>query len=279
MSVKIVLDSGGDVPKELVDKYDLEIVPLKIRFGSKEFVDTKNLTTDEFWEYCSSSPDFPQTSAPSAGDFEAAYLSAKENGFDEVVCITLSSKLSATYQSAVLAAKSVQSEIAVEVIDSQFATFAIGTMAINASKEAAKGSNAQEISALVRSQILHTHAFGALDTLENLKKGGRIGSAAAFFGSLLSFKPIIDVQDGVIEAESKQRTRSKALNYLIQKTLSYGSITDLAVIHANAPDVSEFVDRLKSETGISDITVSQIGPVIGSHAGPRTMGVTLRTLD
>lgn len=278
MSVKVVVDSGGDIPPDLVTQHGIEVVPLKIRFGNREYVDTKDLTTDQFWELCETSKDFPQTAAPSAGDFETAFLKAKQDGFDEVVCITLSSDLSATYQSATLASKALGNELKIEVIDSRLATFAMGNLAIASSIEASKGSNAVDIAALVRSRIPNIHAYGALDTLDNLRKGGRIGKAAALFGSLLSFKPIISVHDGVIEADSKQRTRGKALNYLVEKVVSYGEITDLAIIHANAPDVAEFAERLKSATGMGDLVVAKIGPVIGTHAGPRTMGITFRTL-
>ncbi|MDA8271387.1 MAG: DegV family protein [Actinomycetota bacterium] len=279
MSVKVVVDSGADIPSELVTKHGIEIVPLKIRFGDREYVDTKDLTTDQFWELCETSKEFPQTAAPSSGDFETAFLKAKADGFDEVVCITLSSDLSATFQAATLAANNLQNEIKIELIDSRLATFAIGNLAIASSIEAVKGTNAEQISALVRSRIPFVHAFGALDTLENLRKGGRIGKATALFGSLLSFKPIIDVRNGIIEGESKQRTRGKALNYLIEKTVSYGAITDLAIIHANAPDVESFAEQLKTATKIQDLIVAKIGPVIGTHAGPRTMGVTFRTLE
>ncbi len=278
MSVKVVVDSGGDIPHDLVIQHGIEIVPLKIRFGNREYVDTKDLTTDQFWELCETSKDFPQTAAPSSGDFETAFRQAKEDGFDEVVCITLSSDLSATYQSATLASRALGDELNIEVIDSRLATFAMGNLAIASSIEAKKGTNAEDIAALVRSRIPYIHAYGALDTLDNLRKGGRIGKAAALFGSLLSFKPIISVHDGVIEADSKQRTRGKALNYLVEKVESYGAITDLTIIHANAPDVAEFADRLKSATGIGDLIVAKIGPVIGTHAGPRTMGITFRTL-
>lgn len=278
MSVKVVVDSGGDIPHDLAMQHGIEIVPLKIRFGNREYVDTKDLTTDQFWELCETSKDFPQTAAPSSGDFETAFRQAKEDGFDEIVCITLSSDLSATYQSATLASKALGNELKIEVIDSRLATFAMGNLAIASSIEASKGSNADDIAALVRSRIPYIHAYGALDTLDNLRKGGRIGKAAALFGSLLSFKPIISVHDGVIEADSKQRTRGKALNYLVEKVVSYGAITDLAIIHANAPDVAEFAERLKSATGIGDLVVAKIGPVIGTHAGPRTMGITFRTL-
>lgn len=279
MSVKVVVDSGADIPRDLVAEHGIEIVPLKIRFGDKEYVDFRELSTDQFWELCEASDDLPQTAAPSSGDFESAFRQALSEGHDEVICITLSSDLSATFQAARLAKEAMEESVNIELIDSRLATFAMGNLAITASIESKKGSNAAAIADLIRSRIPQVHAFGALDTLDNLRKGGRIGKAAALFGSLLSFKPIIDVRNGVIEADSKQRTRGKALNYLIEKVLSYGAITDLAIIHANAPDVDEFADRLRNATGIHDLVVAKIGPVIGTHAGPRTMGVTFRTLS
>lgn len=278
MSIKVVIDSGGDIPSDLLSTYEIEIVPLKIRFGTEEFIDTKDLTTEQFWEKCHTSKDLPQTSAPSAGDFEKAFLKARADGHQSVVCITLSSNLSATYQSAKIAAETVRDQISVELIDSRLATFAMGSLAIAAAVAAKNGSSPTEIASMLRARIPLIHAFGALDTLENLRKGGRIGTAAAFFGSLLSFKPIIDIRDGVIEADSKQRTRGKALEYLVNKVLKYGEIADLAIIHANAPDILDFTAKLKKATGINEITISQIGPVIGTHAGPRTMGVTFRTI-
>ncbi len=279
MSVKVVVDSGSDIPRDLVLEHSLEIVPLKIRFGEREYVDTKDLTTDQFWDLCETSKELPQTAAPSSGDFETAFNNALAEGFDQIVCITLSSDLSATYQAATLAAKSFENDLKIEVIDSRLATFAMGNLAITSAIEAKKGSSAAEIASLVHARIPYVHALGALDTLDNLRKGGRIGKAAALFGSLLSFKPIIDVRNGIIEADSKQRTRSKALNYLIEKVVGYGAITDLAIIHANAPDVDEFAEKLKDATGVDDLKIAKIGAVIGTHAGPRTMGVTFRTLS
>ncbi len=279
MSVKVVVDSGSDIPRDLVLEHSLEIVPLKIRFGEREYVDTKDLTTDQFWDLCETSKELPQTAAPSSGDFETAFNNALDEGFDQIVCITLSSDLSATYQAATLAAKTFENDLKIEVIDSRLATFAMGNLAITSAIEAKKGSSAAEIASLVHARIPYVHALGALDTLDNLRKGGRIGKAAALFGSLLSFKPIIDVRNGIIEADSKQRTRSKALNYLIEKVVGYGAITDLAIIHANAPDVDEFAEKLKDATGVDDLKIAKIGAVIGTHAGPRTMGVTFRTLS
>lgn len=279
MSVKIVVDSGGDIPPELVSRYDLEVVPLKIRFGDQEFLDGKELSVDRFWEMCESSPELPQTSAPSSGDFQSAFERAAHAGHDQVVCITLSSNLSATHQSAMIAADSFGNDLAIEVIDSRLATFAMGNLAIIAAKEAAAGYGAAEIATRIRELIPTVRAFGALDTLEYLRKGGRIGKAAAVFGSMLSFKPIIDVRNGVVEPDSKQRTRSKAMAYLLEKARSLGPVTDVAVIHANAPDVDEFAAELRKVTGTLDLVVAKIGPVIGTHAGPRTIGITLRTLD
>jgi len=279
VSVKVVVDSGSDIPRDLVLEHSLEVVPLKIRFGEREYVDTKDLTTDQFWDLCETSKELPQTAAPSSGDFETAFNNARDEGFDQIVCITLSSDLSATYQAATLAAKTFENDLKIEVIDSRLATFAMGNLAITSAIEAKKGSSAAEIASLVHARIPYVHALGALDTLDNLRKGGRIGKAAALFGSLLSFKPIIAVRNGIIEADSKQRTRSKALGYLIEKVVGYGAITDLAIIHANAPDVDEFAEKLKDATGIDDLKIAKIGAVIGTHAGPRTMGVTFRTLS
>jgi DegV family protein with EDD domain len=274
--IRIVTDSSCDIPPALEAQHEITIVPLTIRFGDEEFVDRRDLTPKEFWARCASSAVLPETAAPSPGAFEEAYRKAKADGCDGVVCVTLSAGLSATFQAAELAAKSVGDEIPVRVIDSRTLTMGLGNLCLSAARVAEEGKDIDEVAAAVESRIPTTRTYAALDTLENLKKGGRIGGAQAMLGSMLSIKPIIDVTGGKVEQESKQRTRSKSLRYLADKVREQPGVENLAVMHGDAPDVEEMLDLLGAVYPRDKIVVGDLGAVIGAHGGPRTMGITFQ---
>jgi DegV family protein with EDD domain len=275
-TVRIVTDSACDLPQALADELGIEIVPLTIRFGSEEFVDRRDLTPKQFWERCKASPVLPETAAPPPGLFEAAYRKLAAEGATGIVCVSLSSALSATMQSAQLAAQSVRDEIRVEVVDSRSVTLGLGMIAVAVARLGRDGASIDEVAERARSLAERTHVWGALDTLENLKKGGRIGNAKALLASVLSIKPIIEVRDGKVEEGGKQRTRARALAFLREKVLAKGDVENVAVVSADAPDTDAFVAELqksRSET----IVVGSIGAVIGSHAGAGTIGVVFQT--
>jgi DegV family protein with EDD domain len=272
--VRVVTDSSCDLPADLVSQLGIEIVPLTIRFGDEEFVDRDDLTPGEFWARCAASPQLPETAAPSPGQFEDAFRRAVEGGATGIVCINLSSKLSATIQSAQIAAKAVEGQIPVRIVDSLSATIGIGMMAIEAARRSADGADVEQVAAAAEDLVPRTRIYGALDTLENLKKGGRIGGAQALLGSMLSIKPVIQVLHGEVEQESKQRTRSRALRYLVDKVRDHGTVENLAVMHGDAPDLEQFLDMLSPLYPRDDIIIGDIGAVIGTHAGPRVIGVT-----
>jgi DegV family protein with EDD domain len=274
--VRIVTDSSCDLPPELEREHDILIVPLTIRFGAEEFVDRRDLTAAEFWRRCASSPVLPETAAPSPGAFEEAFRRAAADGADGVVCINLSAALSATYQAAELAAKEVAATVPVRVIDSRTLTMGLGNLCLSAARVAAEGAGVDDVAASVEQRIPLTRTYAALDTLENLKKGGRIGGATAMLGSMLSIKPIIDVTGGKVEQESRQRTRSKSLRYLADKVREHPSVENLAVMHGDAPDVDEMLDLLGPIYPRDEIVVGDLGAVIGAHGGPRTMGITFQ---
>ena len=276
MGVRVVTDSACDLPDDLVTKLGIEIVPLTIRFGNEELVDRQELTTDDFWRRLGESPVLPETSAPSAGAFEETFRALAKDGADGIVCINLSSKLSATMQAAQVAAKAVQDECPVEVIDSLHVSMGLGNLCIAAAQSAAAGESLDSIVAKVHDQRDRTKLYGTLDTLEFLKKGGRIGNARALLGSMLAIKPVVEVKDGVVEEAGKVRTRSKALRLLVEK-VKEGPVENVAVLHGQAPDLDELLDMLDPLVGRDEIVVGQIGPVIGTHAGPRVIGVTFQT--
>ena len=272
MGVRIVSDSACDLPPALCEELGIEIVPLTIRFGADELVDRVELTTEAFWERLAHSKVLPETAAPSVGAFESAFRSLHENGADAIVCINLSSRMSATMQSAQIAAKSLEDVCPVEVIDSKSASMGIGMLCIEAAARAREGADLETVVAAVERARDRARLLFTVDTLEYLRKGGRIGGAQAMLGSMLSIKPVITVQDGAVEPVGKVRTRSKALRFIVDR-VKERPVESLCVLHAQAPDVADFIAMLEPIVP-TDIVVGEIGPVVGVHAGPATIGVT-----
>jgi DegV family protein with EDD domain len=271
-SVRLVTDSACDLPQSVADELGIEIVPLTIRIGGEEFVDRRDLTPAEFWARCAASPVLPETAAPAPGQFEAVYRKLAAEGARGIVTVSLSGALSATMQSAELAARAVADEIPVIVVDSNSVTLGLGILATATARAAQEGRPLEEVAAHARDLAARTRVWGALDTLENLKKGGRIGGAKAMLASVLSIKPIVEVRNGKVEEGGKQRTRSRALAFLVDKLRSYGEVDDLAVLQADCDDVDEFVAMLRPHHA-GEIVVGDIGPVVGSHTGRGTIGI------
>lgn len=272
MTIRIVTDSACDLPQQLVDQHRITIVPLSIRFGDKEYIDRKDLTKEQFWQMCSSSPVLPETAAPSPGQFETEFRRLKQEGATGIVVVSLSSDLSATIQSAELAARALAGEIDVRIVDSRSASIGEGITAVACAKKAAAGASIDEVVALGKQLAEKSKVWGALDTLENLKKGGRIGGAKAMLASALSIKPIIEVRGGKVEEGGKQRTRSKALAFLVEKVRNAGPIENLSVLQAQCDDLDVLVGELRKVYS-GEIIVGDIGPVIGAHTGAGTIGV------
>lgn len=277
MSIRVVTDSSCDLPQSLVDALRIEIVPLTIRFGDEELVDREELSTDEFWHRLEHSKLLPETAAPSAGAFEAKFRELLARGATGIVCINLSSHLSATMQAAQVAAAAVSNDIPVQVIDSQSASMGLGNLCLTAARRAADGDSLEAIVQEVVNRRDRTKLFATLDTLEFLKRGGRVGNARALLGTVLSIKPVLEIREGVVEEAGKVRTRSKALKLLAAKA-SEGKIEHLAVLHGNAPDVDELLALLEPVFPRDDIITGIVGPVIGTHAGPRVIGVTYQVV-
>jgi DegV family protein with EDD domain len=279
MTVRIVTDSACDLPQDMADALGIRIVPLSVRFGDTEYIDRETMTTSEFWKLCAASPTLPETAAPSQGRFEECYRSLKAEGATAIVVVALSSDLSATMQSAVLAARALEPEIPVVVVDSRNASMGQGLTVLECAEMARAGASQQEIVARAERLTPHTHVFAALDTLDNLKKGGRIGGAKAMMASALSIKPIIEIRDGKVEEAGRQRTRSKALAFLIETLRSHdGKIERLALLHAQCADIDAFVAMVKTVYS-GEIIVSDIGAVIGAHAGQGTIGIVFRLAE
>jgi fatty acid kinase fatty acid binding subunit len=274
--IGVVTDSACDLTPELVDEHDVRVVPLTVRFGDKEFVDREELSTKEFWDRVMTDRTMPQTAAPSPGAFQRAFLDVAESGAAGVVCITLSSKLSATYQSASTAAADVSDRIPVRVVDSLSVSMGLGLMVMTAAQLVGEGHALEEIIGKLGEVRRRTRLFAVLGSLDFLKRGGRIGGSQAFLGSLLSIKPVLELRDGVVEAESRQRTRRRALEYLASKVLHAGRLERLAVASGAAFDADELATLVSGADCHRDLVVSHLGPVIGAHAGPDTIGVAFQ---
>jgi DegV family protein with EDD domain len=273
MGIRVVSDSACDLPPALCAELGIEIVPLTIRFGTDELVDRVELTTAAFWERLARSNVVPETAAPSVGAFESTFRSLHDGGADGIICINLSSRMSATMQSAQIAAKALDGVCPVSVIDSKSASMGIGMLCIEAARRASEGADLDTIVAAVEDARGRGGLLFTVDTLEYLRKGGRIGGAQALLGSMLSIKPVITVRDGAVEPVGKVRTRSKALRFVVDH-VKERPVETLCVLHAQAADVDDFIAMLEPIVPARDIVVGEIGPVVGVHTGPGTIGVT-----
>jgi DegV family protein with EDD domain len=276
-SIQVVTDSACDLSTTTTEEHDVAVVPLTIRFGAEELVDRDELSGKEFWDRVVTGPDMPATAAPSPGAFQQAFLDARDAGSSGVVCATISSGLSATYQSACTAAEAVADRIAVRVVDTRSVTGGQGLLALAAADMAANGAGLDDIEAAVQDLSMRTHVYGVVDSLDYLRRGGRIGGAAKLVGSLLSIKPVIEVRDGVVEVESKQRTRSRSLQYLANKAIEAEPLERLAITNGVSPDFDQVLELVRKARPDHELVVADLGPVVGSHTGPGSVGVCFIT--
>ena len=277
MTIRIVTDSACDLPDAMAKKFNITIVPLTYRFGEEEFVDRESLTTTQFWAKCASSPVLPETSAPAPGKFEAAFRDLVAQGATGICVVSLSSDLSATMQSAEVAAKSFTGKIPIRIVDSRSASMGEGITVLACAELAATGATLDEVADFGAAFTKRVQCWAALDTLENLKKGGRIGGLKALVASALSIKPILEIANGSIVEGGKQRTRGKSVAFLVDKVRNAGKVDRLVIMQAESSDSDVLLAGLR-EFYQGEIIVGDIGAVIGSHVGPGTIGVAFSTV-
>lgn len=270
--VHIVTDSSSDLTPEDVDGLDVAIVPLTVRFGHEELTDRRELSVDDFYRRMAASDELPQTACPSPGAFGEAFRWAEEVGADAVVCLTLSGALSNTLQSARTAAAGATGGIPIHVVDSRSVSSGLGTMVLDAA--AGTGTGLEAVLRRVTGLVPRTRVFATLNTLENLRKGGRIGGARAMLGSILSIKPVIDITGGVVAEAGKARTRKRALQFLYERMVGAGAIEQVAVMHGGAPDLDDFLDLIATRFPRASLRIGELGAVIGSHGGAEIIGVS-----
>ncbi|MCL5948128.1 MAG: DegV family protein [Actinobacteria bacterium] len=270
--IKIITDSACDIPDDMLAAGEIEMVPLTVRFGEHEFKDRVELPTSEFWKMLAATGLMPQTSAPSPGDFQKAFDDAFANGASGILCITISSGLSATYQSALTAAQAYPQSTPVVVVDTAMASMGEGLIVLKAMDLLPEDITLDEMRTKLlkaRSDIL---LYAVIDSLDFLRQGGRIGGASALLGSMLSIKPIITMRNGKIEPDSKQRTRARALEYIAEKIRGQ-QIAKLAIVSGNSGDVDMLVSKLKEIQPEITPMVTDLSAIVGSHSGPGTLGI------
>ncbi len=276
--VAVVTDSTADLAPALAAPAGLRIVPLFVRFGGEEFRVGVDLSTEQFWDRMLA-PDapFPSTAAPSPGTFQETFEELFAGGAEAIVCPTIGSKLSATFQSATLAAEALPGR-EIHVIDTMTTSMSTGFVALLAAEMAAAGLVAAEIAAAVTARLPDIDLFVAIDTLDYLRKGGRLSAARAAIGTVLSVKPIITVVDGLVTMAEKPRTRVKARERVLE-LISAAPVERLAILHTpTSPraEVEAFRDALVARIpgGVDPAHVSSglIGASTGPHLGPGLMG-------
>lgn len=270
--VRIVTDSASDIPAEIAEGVGITVVPCNVHFGQRTYRDGVDLTSEEFFIEMARSSTLPTTSQPAVGLFEEAYRRLSEET-DQIVSIHLPRKLSATYNSARLAAQALP-EMEIVIVDSTQVSMAQGWLAIIAARAALQGKELTEIVELVQDTIPRLRLVAMLDTLEYIRKGGRIGKATALLGTLLKMKPLLQILDGEALPIENIRTRRKALQRLVEITADMAPFEEVAVMHANALAVArELAEMLAPLHSPDRIIISQVGAILGTHAGPSAVGV------
>jgi DegV family protein with EDD domain len=273
--VAVVTDSTADIPPEVVQELGITVVPLQVIFGEESFRDRIDLTSEEFFQRLKATKELPRTSQPSTGEFIAAYEQLARTT-DRILSIHVSARFSGTVQTARRAAQELIGRARVEVVDSENVSMAMGFAVIAAAEAARGGSDLEACAEAARAVLRRVRVAIALDTLEYLRRGGRIGRAQAFLGGLLNVKPILTIKNGEAHPLARVRTRRKALDELLRLSLDQGAITQAAVMHADSPDDAR---ALAEEIGrrFPDVPVitGEIGPVLAVHGGPGLVGIAV----
>ena len=273
MTIRIVADSTCDLPAEMVEKHNIKLVPLYINVGEQEYRDGIDLTRQEFYKRLPDLRPAPTTAAPGPDVFRQIYEELAAEGATEILSIHVSVKLSATVTIAAQAAKET-TVVPVTVFDSRQLSLGTGFEVLAAAQAAAEGRSMQEILSMLEEQISRTYVFAALDTLEFLRRSGRMNFAISFLGTLLQIKPFMKMYDGNPTAE-RIRTRNAAVKRLVELLKEIGPLEKVALLHSRAEDrarslLQEVKNLLPDKN--TNIMIEEITPVIGAHVGPGVLG-------
>ena len=283
MAVRLVTDSTCDLPRDLADRWDINVIPCNVHFGDDVYKDGIDIGPDEFYQRLVSSPKLPTTAQPSVKDFLDVYEPLLDGGHD-VVSVHLSVKFSGTLNSATQAKESLKSAQEagakgpgrIEIIDSQMTSMGLGLITLAAAQMVKDGASCDQVVEGIRNSVSRTHCYFLLDTLEYLQKGGRIGKASAFLGSLLSIRPILMVKDGQAHPVERVRSRERGLRRLEEIIRELGPATRLSVLHTTAPEEAQALEkRLGDLAPEGEVIAARFGPVVGTYLGPGALGVSL----
>jgi len=276
MEIKIVTDSTADLPPRLAEELGIIVVPAYVKFGRKVYRDRVDISEDEFYQRLLSDPVHPSTDPPTPQDFADVYqkLCTETDG---IISIHVSSKLSATYSSALRGRELVETECPIEVVDSQSVTMGLGLLTIVATTAARSGKNLPQVAEKVKQIIPSIHLLGLFDTLKYLALGGRIGKAKALLGSVLSVKPMLTMKDGELEPAGQVRNRANGMDGLFDFVKKAINIQDLAIVYSTTPDEAQtLAERMSSIFTKERIRLTRLGPALGVHGGPGILFVALR---
>jgi DegV family protein with EDD domain len=255
----------------------ITVVPLNVHFGEETYRDGVDMDSEQFFSRLTASSELPTTSQPSAGVFAETYERLAQDA-DAIISIHIAQKLSGTINSAITAREITNIACPVEVIDTLSVSMGLGLTVIAAARAAQSGASREEVLNVARTSLENVRTLVLVDTLEYLQKGGRIGSARAFLGTLLSVKPLIKVEDGEIHPVQQVRTRNRALSRLYDFAAETSDIDGLALVHTTTPEEADaFAQRLGAIYPIDQLHVSRMGPVVGTYTGPGTMALAVRS--
>ena len=275
MAVRIVTDSTADIPQEQAQALGITVVPLTVIFGEEAYLDGVELDNAGFYAKLQRSKDLPHTSQPPPASFQAAYTRLINEGADAILSVHLSSRLSGTYQSACTGRDSLPDDvkkIPIEIVDSKSISIGMALPIIRAVEEAKQGLSLAEIKTHMLDMLARTRILAVLDTLEYVKRGGRIGGAAAFLGTMLNFKPIISLKDGEVVPVERPRTRSKAYTRIAQLLSEMGELESVTIAESDEEVGQQLTEALKTAYQ-GDILAYKLGAVLGTHTGPGTAAI------
>ena len=278
MTVRIVTDSTCDLPPALVTAYGVTVIPLTVFFGDEAFRDGVDIEAEEFYQRMRGTSRLPRTSQPSVELFRAAYEELGREGA-EIVSIHISSQLSGTMNAASVAREQVaELGIHVDLIDSYNVSLGLGLIVLEAAAAAQAGAKLDDVVSVARRAMDRVHVCVAVDTLEYLQRGGRIGRARSLLGSVLSIKPLLHVENGEVAPFDRVRTRSKAVERLVQMATAQARSKRMFVASGgNDSEAEAFIERVRPLLPHTDVVLAQLGPVVGVYTGPNALGIA--TLD
>ena len=276
MTIKIVTDSGADLPAALIEELNVTVVPIYLRFGKEAYLDRVNISEEEFYQRLLRDPIHPNTTQPSPQDFASVFEELSQEA-DGIISIHITSKLSGTYNSAVQGKKMANSRCPIEVVDSQTLSIAVGLIVIQAAKMAKSGMGLEQIADELYKIIPNVYLFALFDTLKYLVRGGRVGKAKALMGTLLNVKPILAMKDGELVPSSQARSRSKGIDRLVDLVKKAKEIQDLATLYSTTlNDAKALVKRTSAVFPEEKTIIARLGPGLGVHGGPGVLAVAIR---